>query len=258
MVFSACGGNDESSSGENGGSGSSNSKHIAKVITEQPSRIFEDTYTYDSQGRITKVIETESGTYQDIRTEITYQYGETVIIRKDVEEGISNGQSYSSSGSCAYTVENGRIVKYKQGSTTTTYSYDANNYLSSKCKIYSNTESVTSNITWSNGNLIKLGDETYSYSNYTWVKGFPFYLRNSGTDSYLFSMGYYGNTPRNLPSKCSNRSALTEEWINEYELALDEWSYEYTLQDNYITKIISTPTKENNKYHKTITTIIWE
>lgn len=56
----------------------------------------------------------------------------------------------------------------------------------------------------------------------------------------------------------SNRSALTDEEINENEYALVEWSYEYTLQDNYITKIISTPTKENNKYHKTISTIIWE
>jgi YD repeat-containing protein len=256
-VFSACGGDDESSSGDNGGSGSipQTSKHVAKIITEQPYRIFEETYTYDSQGRVTKVIETETGTYQDIRTEITYQYGETVIIRKEVEEGISNGQSYSSSGSCAYTVENGRIVKYKQGSTTTTYSYDANNYLSSIRTEYSDTESETSTITWSNGNIIKAGDMTYSYSNYSWVKGIPFKLVG---DSYLFSMGYYGNTPRNLPSKKSNRSALTEEWINEYEYALYEWSYEYTLQDNYVTKMIAKPTRENNKYHINTSTIIWE
>ena len=251
-AFTACGGDDESSSGSS--DIPQTSKRVAKIISEEGGSIYEDTYIYDSQGRVTKIIETESGTYQDIRTEITYQYGETVIIKKEFEEGISNGKSYSWSGSYAYTVENGRIVKYKQGSTTTTYSYDANNYLSSIRTEYSDTESKTSTITWSNGNLIKDGDMTFSYSNYSWVKGIPFKLIG---DSYLFSMGYYGNTPRNLPSKMSNRSALTEEWIND-EIALYEWSYEYTLQDNYVTKMIAKPTRENNKYHINTSTIIWE
>lgn len=265
-IFCACSkSDDDNSSGGNSGS----SKHVAKIITEQPYRIFEDTYTYDSQGRVTKIIGTETGTYQDIRTEITYQYGETVILRKAIEEGTySNGQYFSWSESHAYTIENGRIVKdeEKQGSQidggqwhysswTEIYSYDANNYLSSIRTEYSDTESETSTITWSNGNIIKEGDMTYSYSNYSWVKGTPLGLVG---DRYLFSMGYYGNTPRNLPSKKSNRSALTEEYINEYEYALVEWSYEYTLQDNYVTKIIAKPTRENNKYHKSISTIIWE
>ena len=256
-VFSACGGDDESSSGDNNGSGSSNSKHIAKIITEDGSRIFESTYTYDSQGRVIKVISTESATYENIRTVTTYQYGETVILLKEDEEVIEKSQSFNRSRSYAYTVENGRIVKYKDGSTIYTYSYDANNYLSSVCIEYNN-ESKTVNITWSNGNPIKAGNVTYSYSNYARVKGSGYSLLGCGMIGVLGNYGYYGNTPRNLLSKSSNRSAYTEEFINENEYVLQEWSYEYTFQDNYVIKVIYTPTKENNKYHKTISTIIWE
>ena len=258
-VFSACGGDDESSSGDNNGSGSipQTSKHVAKIITEDGSRIFESTYTYDSQGRVIKVISTESATYENIRTVTTYQYGETVILLKEDEEVIEKSQSFNKSRSYAYTVENGRIVKYKDGSTIYTYSYDANNYLSSVCIEYNN-ESRTVNITWSNGNPIKAGNVTYSYSNYDRVKGSGFSLSGCGMNGSLGNYGYYGNTPRNLLSKSSNRSALTDEEIKENEYALNEWSYEYTFQDNYITKIIYTPTKENNKNHKTISTIIWE
>lgn len=254
-IFCACSkSDDDNSSGGNSGS----SKHVAKIITEQPYRIFEDSFTYDSQGRVTKIIGTESGTSTNSYYEKEYQYGEMLIVSKMKEKGTySNGQSFTFSETHSYTLENGRIVKdeEKQGSQidggqwhysswTETYSYDANNHLSSIRTEYSDTESETSTITWSNGNIIKEGDMTYSYSNYSWVKGTPLGLVG---DSYLFSMGYYGNTPRNLPSKKSNRSALTEEYINEYEYALVEWSYEYTLQDNYVTKIIAKPTRKTTR-----------
>lgn len=253
-AFCACGGDDESSSGDNNGSGSipQTSKHVAKIITEEGGSIYEDTYIYDSQGRVTNIIGTESGTSGFFRSEKTYQYGETLIITKWVKEGtLSNGQSESRSESHAYTIENGRIVKdeEKQGSQidggqwhysswTETFSYDANNYLSSKGNTI---------VTWSNGNLVKFGNGTgtYSYSNYTWVKGFPFNLKGIDMDGYLISIGYYGNTPRTLPSKYS----VSETY---------GWSYEYTLQDNYVTKIIYKPFVEDHKSQKAISTIIWE
>lgn len=255
-IFCACSkSDDDNSSGGNSGS----SKHIVKTITEEGGSIYESTPTYDSQGRVTKVIGTESGTNGFFRSEMTYQYGETLIITKEVEEGtLSNGQSRSWSETHAYTIENGRIVKdeEKQGSQidggqwhyhswTDTFSYDANNYLSSIRTEYSDTESETSTITWSNGNLIKLGDRSFEYSNYPWPKGFPFYLKGSNTNGVLFSMGYYGNIPKNLPSKLSYSET-------------SGYTYDYTFEGSYVTKAVATRFVENNKSDKSISTIIWE
>jgi hypothetical protein len=255
-IFCACSkSDDDNSSGGNSGS----SKHIVKTITEEGGSIYESTPTYDSQGRVTKVIGTESGTNGFFRSEMTYQYGETLIITKAVEEGtLSNGQSESWSETHAYTLENGRIVKdeEKQGSqidgrqwhyssTTETFSYDVNNYLSSISSKGSDNESETKIIKWSNGNLIKLGERSFEYSNYPWVKGFPFYLKGSNMDNNLFAIGYYGNIPKNLPSKY-------------YASETSGFTYEYSFEGGYVTKVVTTPFVETNKIQKSISTIIWE
>lgn len=244
-VFSACGGGDEPSSGGNGGSGSSDtpqtSKHVAKIITEDWD-FWESSFTYDSQGRVIKVTETRSGTGTNSHFETEYQYGEMLIISKMKGEGTySNGESFTRTESHSYTLDNGRIVKdeEKQGSsldpiihsTTDTFSYDANNYLAS----------IGSEIiTWSDGNLTKLGNRSFEYSNYPWTKGVLFYLDGSNMDRCLFAMGYYGNIPKNLPSKTSG------------------YTYDYTFEGSYVTKAVITPFVEDNKRHKSILTIIWE
>ena len=262
-VFSACGSDNEPSSGGNSGSGSSetpqSSKHVVKITTEEGNAFYESSFSYDSQGRVTKIIETESGAGTNSHSEKTYQYGEMLIMTKAVEEGtLSNGQSESWSETHAYTIENGRIVKDEEiqgsqfdgrqwhySSRTETFSYDANNYLSSIRTEYSDTESETSTITWSNGNLIKLGDRSFKYSNYPWVKGLPLSLKGSNTDGILFSMGYYGNIPKNLPSKT-------------YTSETSGATYDYTLEGNYVTKVVVTPLVETNKSQKSISTIVWE
>ena len=258
-AFSACGGDDEPSSGGNSGSGSSDtpqtSKHVSKIITEEGNSIIESTLTYDSQGRVTKIIATESGTGTNSRSEKTYQYGEMLILTKEVEEGkFSNGQSYVRSESHSFTIENGLIVKdvrdyiYNEGSsdkTTRTFSYDANKYLSSISRSYPDTDSETKAITWSDGNLTKLGNNSFEYSSYSWAKGFPFYIEGSNVDEILFANGYYGNIPKNLQSKT-------------YTSETSGYTYDYTLEGNYVTKVVITPFVETNKDHKSIMTIIWE
>jgi len=263
-VFSACGGDgDEPSSGVNNGSSNNNqtpsndqtpstpqsSKHVAKIITEEGSSFYESSFTYDSQGRVIKVTETQSGTGTNSHSETEYQYGEMLIISKMKGEGTySNGQSFTRTESHSYTLENGRIVKDEEkqngSSSTETFSYDANNYLSSISSKGSDNESGTK-ITWSDGNLIKLGNRSFEYSNYPWVKGFPLYLKSSNMDANLFAIGYYGNIPKNLPSKtiASETSGYT---------------YDYTFEGSYVTKVVITPFVENNKSHKSISTIIWE
>jgi hypothetical protein len=58
-------------------------------------------------------------------------------------------------------------------------------------------------------------------------------------------MGYYGNIPKNLPSKLtySETSGFT---------------YEYSFEGGYVTKVVTTPFVETNKIQKSISTIIWE
>lgn len=244
-VFSACGSDNEPSSGGNSGSGSSetpqSSKHVVKITTEEGSSFYESSYTYDSQGRVTKIIGTESGTSTNSYSEIEYQYGEMLIVSKMKEKGTySNGQSFTFSETHSYTLENGRIVKdeEKQNSSSSTdiFSYDANNYL---------TSIDTKILTWSDGNLIKLGDRSYEYSSYPWPKGFPFSLKGSNMDANLIAIGYYGNIPKKLPSKYtySETSGFT---------------YEYSFEGGYVTKVVITPFVETNKIHKSISTIIWE
>jgi hypothetical protein len=258
-VFSACGSDNEPSSGGNSGSGSSetpqSSKHVVKITTEEGNAFYESSFSYDSQGRVTKIIETESGAGTNSHSEKTYQYGEMLIVTKSVMEvTYSNGQSSSLSESHSYTLENGRIVKDEEiqayngnssSSITETFSYDANNNLSSISRKGSNYDSETKNITWSDGNLIKLGNRAFTYSNHPWTKSFPLSLDGSNMDAYLFSIGYYGNIPKNLPSKT-------------YTSETSGATYDYTLEGNYVTKVVVTPLVETNKSQKSISTIVWE
>jgi len=252
-AFSACGGDDEPSSGGNSGSGSSTSKHVSKIITEEGNSIIESTLTYDSQGRVTKIIATESGTGTNSRSEKTYQYGETLILTKEVEEGkSSNGQSFTRTESHSYTIENGLIVKdvrdyiYNEGSsdkTTRTFSYDANKYLSSISRSDPDTDSETKAITWSDGNLTKLGKRSFEYSNYSWAKGFAFYIEGSNVDEILFANGYYGNIPKNLQSKT-------------YTSEKSGWTFDYTIEGNYVTKVVISHFTDTSKTQTM--TYVWE
>lgn len=256
-VFSACGGDDEPSSGGNSGSGSSDtpqtSKHVSKIITEEGNSIIESTLTYDSQGRVTKIIATESGTGTNSRSEKTYQYGETLILTKEVEEGkLPNGQSYVRSESHSFTIENGLIVKEEEKNTydganqttpTHTFSYDANKYLSSISRSYPDTDSETKAITWSDGNLTKLGNRSFEYSSYSWAKGFPFYIEGSNVDEILFANGYYGNIPKNLQSKT-------------YTSEKSGWTFDYTIEGNYVTKVVISHFTDTSKTQTR--TFVWE
>ena len=256
-AFSACGGDDEPSSGGNSGSGSSDtpqtSKHVGKIITEEGNSIIESTLTYDSQGRVTKIIATESGTGTNSRSEKTYQYGETLILTKEVEEGkLPNGQSYVRSESHSFTIENGLIVKEEEKNTydgvnhttpTHTFSYDANKYLSSISRSYPDTDSETKAITWSDGNLTKLGNRSFEYSSYSWAKGFPFYIEGSNVDEILFANGYYGNIPKNLQSKT-------------YTSEKSGWTFEYTIEGNYVTKVVISHFEDASKTQTM--TFVWE
>ena len=248
IALVACGSDDDPSEGNKPGSPSS--KCIAKIIEEEGNSIYESVLSYDSQGRVVKITGTRSSAGTSSQSEKTYQYGEAVIVTKEEESGTySNGQSFTHTENHSFTLKNGLIVKdeEKQGSSSTmsTYSYNGNNYLTSISTSGSNVESNTKVLTWTDGCLTKLDERTFTYSTIPWQKGFPVYLKGSNTDPYLFSMGYYGNTPKYLPSKYTTSQNTG-------------WSYEYTLNGNFITQVTITPTTVDNKRDVSIITIIWE
>lgn len=254
LAFTACG-SDDNDEVDNGGS---SSKHIVKIIEEEGSTIYETVFSYDSQGRVVKAVGTESSATSNSHSEKTYQYGELTIISKKIVDGtLSNGQIDNWSVSHSYSLENGRIVKDVEkytydgriSTTTTLYSYDSNGSLTSISVSGSNTDSNTEQVEWTNGNISKIGNGTYTYSNVSWIKGFPFYLKGSNMDNYLFSMGYYGIIPRNLPSKYDSDGLESNGW---------SYAYEYIVQNNLITKVIYTPYKEDEKRHIMISNFTWE
>ena len=247
-MFCACGDDNNSTGGD--GSDNQPSKRISKIIEEEGGSLYEYTLSYDSQGRVIKIIGTESGIYRNGRSEKTYQYGETLIVTKEVEEETySSGQSYTFTESHSYTLENGRIVKDEERQNgsfeTTTYSYDAIGQLASISYSGTHSGNQAKTVTWSDRNLIKVEYGSFTYSNYRWTKGFHRYLKGTDTDFCLFSMGYYGNIPHNLPSSY------------KYDNSNEGWEYDYTLQDGLVTKVAATPLG-NIKGSNGITTYIWE
>ena len=253
IAFVACGSSDDDSTGGNS-SDKQSSKHIIKIIEEEGGSIYESTFTYDSQGRVIKIIESESsGEGTNSHSEKTYQYGETVIITKEItQESWSNGQIFSSSESHSFTLENGLIIKdeERQSNNTNSSTHTYNNAYNADGYLISITESGSGNnnskeVKWTDGNITNIGYNTFTYSNVPWVKGFPFYLKGSNMDSYLFAIGYYGIIPKYLPSQYSSSETSGSR-------------YDFTLQDNLVIKIIATPFVENNKHNKTTITIVWE
>ena len=217
LGFTSCGGDDESDN-ENGGTTSS--KRIAKVIDEESGYINEISFTYDSEGRVVRVVQNGNDSkFGPIVSELTYQYSDTHI------ESYKHGQY--SSRSHTYTLSNGLIVKdveenLRSGDIiTSTYTYDDNGYMTSLTYRESGGYTEKLNCVWKEGNLMSLADHEYSYSNILWSNRLFFYFDGSGIDQYLWSAGYFGKIPKYLP--------LTD--------SFNDVSYEYTLCDGLVSEI---------------------
>lgn len=229
--------------------GNQNQKLIAKLIEEEGSTIYETVFSYDSQGRVVKAVKTESSaTSTNSYGERTYQYGELTIISKEVVEGsYSNGQTFKRSESHSYSLENGIIVKDVEiyswsysyngitggnnSTTTSSYSYDSNGYLAS----VSGTK-----IAWTGGNLTSIGEREFTYTNIPWNKGMFFTFNGTNMDSCLWPSGYWGNTPKYMPSQDTYK----------------KMTYNYEISNGLITKV--TITNNNTGDITYISTIVWE
>lgn len=225
-AFISCSSDDED--GSNGGVATS--KRIKKITDEYDGRTTTITFDYDSQGRVIKKVETEKEPGYNWEYKTTYTYGENTISRKD-----SDGET------CIYTLSNGRIVKEVRKrydfSCTCNYTYDSNGYLKSITYNDSDNSSLGKiDFTWNGGNLTKyseteddyLYNQTISYSNIPWPKYYM--LEMECIDGTLEPLGVWGNMPKNLPSKVVQSS-------NDFN---SEYTYDYTIEDGVITKIVIT------------------
>jgi hypothetical protein len=195
VTMISCGGDDGNGDGPSGGSG----KRLVKITESSngktDSNIYTTEFTYDPQGRITKLVIKKNG---GLYAETAYIYSETLIVRNRIS--YSNG-SQSSTSTHKFSLENGRVVKDAGSHATYTFTYDSNGYLRTGTEISSpGSDSETTDYVWENGNLVKIGQRTYEYGNLAWCNiGFEF----SGPDMEpaLQMTGFYGRMPKNMPTK---------------------------------------------------------
>jgi hypothetical protein len=257
ILLIAC--NSDDSDNKSGNDNPSSNKRITKIVVEtDDSTIRETSIKYDYQGRIEEtVLKVISSTTPD-RTMITrYQYGETLIIKKEEHIGDwSIDPRYNSPSSHNYTLSNGLIVKDTEIQDNVPiyilYTYDNNGYID-YCKGYEGVISdpyllrmYSYDFEWTDGNLTEiyfLGRPfSHSYSNTPWIKGMIFDVLIADHyfhDLYLASQGYYGKMPQMLPSRSGGLN------------------HEYTVTNGLVTKVVSSLT-EDGKSRTWVTHITWE
>ena len=205
-IMMACGGDSDDDNGGQVVPPPSNTKRLIKV-TESNSTYY---YTYDNQGRVTKI--QRNG--QDFKT---YSYDNNTII--ETINSIATWQN-------KYTLENGRISKEYDGDTKTTTSFVyQNGYLITEKE--ESGHDVQYN--WNDGNLMTILSgvlETFEYTNYACPQGFFHFGHNANICHSWGMSGYLGETMRNLPSKHTEGNLFL--------------TFNWTIKDGLPVKMIST------------------
>jgi len=236
---------------DNEGAVPTKGKRITKIIEESQGSTSETLISYDEKGRIieAKTITNSDNVTNGVYTK-TYQYDKTTIILKEEVKDASNEQYPRTH---TYTLSGGHIVKDTEIQNETPiykhYEYDSNgNWVKYIDYIQFDNDPMYLHeghiINWENGNLSSieyLGSKIqYNYSVSPWIKGiifdFPF------TDPILFAEGFFGNTPKYLPSEFSYTK------------------YNYNVVDGLVTKITKTVTDpyNDNYSYTSVVNYIWE
>ena len=181
-------------------------KHITRVVQEEDDGDkIEFIYSYDSQGRVTSLVERETDNAHDSST-YTYTYDFTY---GDNTVTITRGKTYI----YTYSMLNGRITsckreyQYSSGteSRITSYSYDSQGHLKSM-----NEDDEIITYTWSGGDLTEM-DQTYQehdgerhywykidYNSDTAPANYMHIGLFDGRETALVMMGYFGKMPTHL------------------------------------------------------------
>lgn len=239
VSFSACGGSDDEDNGEEENTPSV-SKRLVKVTTQMGEYTSCKEYTYDSNGRIIKVV--NGGGYT------IYTYTDNLIVKREYQQHFTpdnNGTliPYETQKETQYELENGLIVKKTTVSKYKKYTYN-NGYLAT---LLESKGELLYNFTWRDGNLMNMkrdsdpekGD-SYEYTSYATPANF-FYLDyyHDYIDGELAQ--FYGKAPKNLPSKCINvytSDGIVGDPLPQKET--DVFSYDWTMKDGLPIKLIVT------------------
>ena len=207
-------------------------KLVSKIVTSSSEGIkeLEETFEYDSQGRITKhkyynIDEAYSYTLE-------YVHGDKTITMKDYEDD----ELYNT---IVYTLENDMIVASSDdyNGKPVKFSY------SDKYLVKTEKEGDSEILTWSNENLLRIGnDMSFTYTEYENKSNIDITSINFTEDAefndILFRSGYFGNRSKKLISTAKS------EWhdlLYQYEYTFDNEGYVTTIKDieNGYTKTIT-------------------
>lgn len=209
-LFNSCGSDDEESS--NTGTGPTvNGKKLMGYTLRKGTAEYVTTFEYNSKGQI--IVETEKSN-TGLSNVIYYTYEDDKI------------KVRSNNNSTIYGLSNGLIVsasyEYNNYSFNYSFVYDNNGYLTSTSRTDGSSISTT-NFTWVNGNLVKDGDITITYSRYS-SSMLPL-LARVGDNRVLSMQGYFGKLCSNLPSQ-------------EVDSDGTKYSYDYTIENGVVTKFV--------------------
>ena len=233
VSFSACG-DDDSSDGDK----PSNNKRLVKVTKEEGNNTFCYEYTYDSNGRIVKVVNKKNGTNSG---HVIYTYTDNLIVKKQYYTGSTTGSETQ------YELENGLIAKRTSGKYIN-YTYN-NGYLATLTK---SKGGVVHNFTWRDGNLLNVkvadseSEDSYEYTSYATPQNFFYLDYIDNVDGELAP--FYGKWPKNLPSKhvevkINDVSSIGNP--NATEKVTEVSSYDWTMKDGLPVKLIVTEDKQS-------------
>ena len=237
FLFLSCGSDDDNTETSTG--------NINLTVNgKQLVRINLGMFQYNSNGQLIKIkaLDDNSGS-----TEISYWYESNRIVVSPWDKiyKLSNGRIVE----CEYTIyvalESDFVVDVKE-----TYEYDKNGYLIKVIRPgYDFTEgeknTATYNLTWQNGNLIKVSSSVYGDDiweehviNYTsYPNTIPFVYSNINCFAFYLSwQGYYGQKCKNLPA-----SDTVTRYNNGSPTSIIErttYTYDYTFEDGLVTKVV--------------------
>ena len=234
VSFSACGGSDDDDN-NGGGDTPSVSKHLVKITMQEGNNTFCNEYTYDSNGRVVKVVNKKNGNDSG---HTIYTYTDNLIVKEQYYTG-SNTVSET-----RYELENGLIAKKTYGGKNINYTYD-NGYLATLTR---SKGGALYNFTWKDGNILNKksadseAEDSYEYTSYSTPQNFIYLDYIDDVDSELAS--FYGKSPKNLPSKRIEVNLYDEGSSNSNEDGIvkvtDTTSYDWTMKDGLPIKLIIT------------------
>ena len=254
-LFSSCGSSDdEDKSRIDNGPDSQSSKYILKRTYSNGSSIWESTYAYDSESRVTKIAESRKSGNRTTSATKTYVYGGNTIISKNVGDW-NDGEVHT------FTLNDGLIVRNVEGAIgknayTYNYVYDDRGYIKSLSFADDSEFSVSGfmQFIWTDDNLTKIVKSldsgimtttTISYSTIPWPRNWFQYWNGSNMDEELDPLGAWGKMPNYLPTKFTTTKSNGNN---------EEWTIDYTLENGDITKMVY---KDSNGSDIEVYTLVW-